>query len=379
MSFDRKIDQVCPHEVINEALFLDDDRVTVRPLRPIAAISSLRLRYNGIQQVMPMGLRLPATANGTKRTPYTIKTGVNDKLVFVVDGGPEQTVISPAGAAVTARALAGELNRAISGAVFKVVNNKLQLCTASSGRKSTLFIKSASTISDVLGLPTNRVFRGRLPIPGFSVIRDPDTLADRPTRLVVFDEVMRGFADFVEISYTTIRQECRRCNGLGVENDWRWGTTGDTIEVRDEALLIQETMKIMFTVQGTNPFHAWYGTDLVNSTGKKLLAGGILQNFIVSDVQQAFRRWQQIKKQQEEDVGQAVSDREFPFRLSQVTLEQSDKDPTIVFVKATIQNRSGDPLELERGVQLPEPTDLLGATAQEGTVRRSLTDFQVVG
>jgi len=204
-------------------------------------------------------------------------------------------------------------------------------------------------------------------------------LADRPTRLIVFDEIMRGFADFVEISYTTVRQECRRCNGLGVENDWRWGRTGDTIEVRDEALLLQETLKIMFTVQGTNPFHSWYGTDLVNSTGKKLLAGGVLQNFIVSDVQQAFRRWQQIKKQQEEDVGQEVSDREYPFRLTQVTLEQSDKDPTIVFVKATIQNRSGNPLELERGVQLPEPTDLLGATAQEGTVRRSLTDFQSVG
>jgi len=36
MSYDRQIDQVCTHMVVEEALFLFSDRRTVRPLRPIA-------------------------------------------------------------------------------------------------------------------------------------------------------------------------------------------------------------------------------------------------------------------------------------------------------------------------------------------------------
>ncbi len=147
----------------------------------------------------------------------------------------------------------------------------------------------------------------------------------------------------------------------------------------DEALLIQELQKDFFTIRGSNPFHTWYGSALLDTIGKKLTAGGFLQNLIVSDIYQAFNRWQSIKRQQEEKVGQFVSDREFPFRLLSVDLQQSTQDPTIIFVSITVQNRSSDPIQIERGLKLPQPIDLLGSTAQQGQIRQSLSNFVLTG
>jgi len=195
-------------------------------------------------------------------------------------------------------------------------------------------------------------------------------LDDRPTKLIVFDEPLRSASDFVEINYTTIRQECRRCGGSGVENDYRYTkTSGEPVMVGEEALLQQELQKLFFTLAGSNPFHTWYGTDLIESVGKKLSSGGFVQNFVVSDIYTAFTRWQSIKSQQEEKVGQFVDDKEFPFRLVSVDLEQSNKDPTVVFVNMTVMNRSSQPIQLSRGLRLPLPYDLLGTTTQEAQAR----------
>jgi len=197
--------------------------------------------------------------------------------------------------------------------------------------------------------------------------------------MIVFDERLNGTANYVEINYFTVRQDCRRCQGLGFENDWRYNSEGEVIQVRYEALLIQEVLKAVFTLRGSNRFHAWYGTEVNNAVARKIANTGILQNFIVSDIYEAFRRWQNIKKQQEEVVGQFVSDEEYPLRILSVTVEQSDKDPTIMFVKGEIQNRSQRPIQIERGVKLPEPVDLLGATAQQGVYRQSLSNYTLTG
>ena len=215
--------------------------------------------------------------------------------------------------------------------------------------------------------------------PSWSLINEPNTLLDRPVRLVVFDEPLRGFQSHVELNYITVRQECRRCGGLGVENDWRYNIEGNVVEVRDEALLIQEVQKIVYTVQGSNPFHNWYGTTILNMVGRKISNRGLIQNFIVSDIREAFRRWQSVKRQQEENVGQEVSDAEYPFNLLRVTLKPDVSDPTVVYVTAVVQNRSTQPIQIVRGVRLPLPENLLGGTVQDGVIRQSLNNFVVTG
>jgi hypothetical protein len=380
MSYDRKIDQVCPHRIVGEALFPAVDRRTVRPLRPVSSISSVEMWANGVTKVPAIGVNTAAEVISPHRGGVDIRAGVNDTLIVSVDHGPNQTLTVPVGKAVSHSQLATVLNRQFSGAFFGVTKRgSIRMATRRAGPAAELVLRDGSTLATTLGLTVNRIWKGRQTYPSWGIIQDPNTLSDRPARMIVFDRKLNGTANFVEINYTTVRQDCRRCRGLGVENDWRYNNKGDVVEARNEALLLQEVLKQMFTVQGSNTFHQWYGTNITNVVAKKIIATGILQSFIVSDIYEAFRRWQNIKKQQEEDIGQFVSDEEYPLRLLSVTIEQSDKDPTIIYVSGTIQNRSTHPIQIDRGIKLPEPVDLLGATAQQGVYRQSLSDYTLTG
>jgi len=381
MSYDRQIDQVCTHMVVEEALFLFSDRRTVRPLRPIASAASVKVRINGLVEVPSYGHLIPALAKGSKQGLFDIQAGVNDQLVVSVNGADNLVLTAPSGAGLTAQQVADTLNRqSARTAFFKVYRKRLQLRTRREGPDATIFIQSTgSTLADTLGFPTNRGWRGQKVFPSWSLIRDPTTLSDQPVRYILFDDQIKGTQDYVELNYVTVRSECRRCLGLGVENDWRYGTTGEVAQVRDEALMLQEVLKAIYTVQGSNPFHRWYGSNIVNTVGRKLSSSGLIQNLIVSDINEAFRRWQTVKRKQEEEVGQIVSDAEYPLRLVSVVLEQSRDDPTVVFVNSTVQNRSQQPIQIERGLKLPEPLDLLGSTAQQGVYRQSLSDFTLTG
>lgn len=380
MSFDRQIDQICPHFVVGESLFLSSDRKTVRPLRPVSAISSVSMRVNGVADVPPMGVQTSALVVSPHKGSIDIQPGVNDTWVISIDHQPDRTLTAAAGKGVSHRRLAEDLNRYLREALFDITRKgQLRLSTRRQGRAAELVFKEGSTLATALGLPLDRVWKGWLSYPGWSIIQDPNTLSDRPARMIVFDERLKGTSDFVEISYATVRQECRRCQGLGVENDWRYDQDGKVTEARYEILLIQEVLKDMFTIQGSNPFHLWYGTSITNMVAKKISASGVLRSFIVSDIYEAFRRWQTIKKQQEEVVGQFVTDEEYPLRLLSVTVEQSDQDPTVIYVKGEIQNRSSRPIQIERGLKLPGPVDLLGATSQQGVYRQSLSNYTLTG
>lgn len=380
MSYDRQIDQVCTHQVIEEALFIQADRHTVRPLRPVAAAHSVKMRFNSLIEVPIVGSFTPAQATGLKAGPFNIQGGLNDQLVLKIDDGPYQTLTLPAGNQISANRVADVLNVSLRGGLFtSTTKRQVRLQSSTKGKAATIFIRgSGSTAASILGFATNRNWRGQTVVPGWSLVNDPNTLADRPTRLIVFDEPVQGFDDYVELDYFTIRQECRRCGGLGIENDWRYDGQGKLINVQNEGLLVQELLKATYTVQGSNPFHTWYGTHIIESIGRKLSANGITQNLIVSDIYEAFRRWQSIKKQQEETVGQFVSDEEYPFRMTGVTLQQSDEDPTIIFVSATIQNRSSKPIQIERGIKTPIPLDLLGSTQQDAIRNQTLPNFNTV-
>jgi phage baseplate assembly protein W len=379
MSYDRQIDQVCEHRVVEEALYVDMDQQTIRPLRPIAALDSVIVRVDGAMTVPSPGLYAPARIVGSREEPFTISYGVNDLLLLQVGNGVVQTLRMPPGVRLTAKKLADTLNLQAQGVQFEAVGQRLAMRTILDGRGATAVLKTGSTMAATVGYGIQRVWRGRTLVPGWTLINNPLTLADRPTRWIVFDNPLKSASDFVEITYTTVREECRRCGGLGVEHDWRYTITGDVVEVRDEALLLQEILKIMYTIQGSNPFNLWYGTGLVNMIGSKVIQGAIVQNTIVSNVQQAFNRWQSIKRRQEQEVGQVVSDREYPYRLISVTAQQSTEDQTVFFVYITVQNRSGNPIDMARGIRIPQPLDLLSSTAAQGVMRQSLSNYVLTG
>lgn len=370
MSYDRKLEQICPHLIVEEALLFNADRQTVRPLRPIASSMSVRVRFNGEVEVPSTGLQLPASAKGASPGTFNVRAGINDTLVLSVNGGRDQTVVAPSGNSISTKALCTALTPRVTGLVFKPTKRfQVQMVTATRGPAATILVKPGSTLAQTLGLVVGRVYRGQEVYPPWSLINDPNTLSDRPSRFVIFDRPIASASDFLEINYTTVRQECRRCGGVGIENDWQYTAAGTLVKVRKADLLSQEILKITYTEKGSNPFHPWYGTSLLDSIGKKLTDQGLVQNMILSDLQDAFRRWQSIKKQQEEDLGQFVSDEEFPFRLLVVNLERDPNDPTIIYVNAMVQNRSSSPIQITRGLMLPVPFDIQGSTVKGALLR----------
>lgn len=376
MSFDRQIDQVCPHLVVEELLTIGADRRTVTPVRPISSFDSVRVRLNGSLDLPLTGVDVPAKSGGTREGPFPILAGANT-MVVSVHSGNKQTATLPVSTKLSASRIADLLNLQLRGVTFSAEKNNIRFQSDLSGDDASLYIFAESTLAKTLGISTDREFRGRRVAPAWTLVQDPNTLLDRPKRLIVFDEPLRGYQDFVEISYTTVRQECRRCGGIGVEHDWRYGSDGNLAEVRDEALLIQEFQKAIFTSKGSNIFHPWYGTNLLDNVGKKGNLVGLIQSTIVSDVQQMFSRWQTIKTQQEKNVGQFVSDSEFPFRLAGVEVQQSSSDPTVIFVNITIHNRSLQPIQITRGLRLPASLSL--SDAGGGSIRQSLQGFTPVG
>lgn len=381
MSYDRQIDQLCPHYTVAEPLFPGADRQTVYPIRPIATVASIKVRLDGCINVPPMGVNLPAQAVGSIDGPFTIVKGVNDTVVVQVNQGLAQTVVVPAGTGLSANQVGYFLNLGLQGVSFGAApkSNRLSFMTTTEGVGTSVLFTSASTLCTTVGLSLNRYYSGQQLTPGWSVISDPSALASQPNRLILFDRPLLSSTEFVEIDYTTTAQNCRRCGGTGVEFDWRIGADGNVITVSDEALLIQELQKDFFTILGSNQFHSWYGTQLLEQIGAKLTSGNFVQNLIVTDVYQAFYRWQQIKQAQQDKVGQYVSDKEFPYRLLSVSLEQSTEDPTVVLVTMTVQNRSTQPIQITRGLMIPQPLDLLGATQQQGLIRQSLSNYVMTG
>lgn len=379
MSYDRQIDQLCPHVVTQEALFLDADHMTLRPIRPIAALNSVVVRVNGELDIPSTGLNRAANILSTRQGPFTITAGVNDKVTIRVNNGPDQTATLHASSGLPISRIVDTLNQSFTGLVFYETDRRLGIRSADPGRGESFFTRPTSTFLGSIGIPLNREYRGGLVTPGWSLVRDPASLDDRPKRNIIFNEPLKGFNDYVEITYSTERQECRRCGATGMENDWRYAINGEVVQVVDEALLIQEVQKLMLTIKGSNPFFDWYGTSLLDSVGKKITASGVLQNIIVSDIQSAFRRYLSIKRQQEENIGQLLTDREYPVALVSVDLKQSKTDMTVFFVTITVRNRSRDPIVLERGIRFPLPLDFVEANSALGAIRQSLSDYVLVG
>lgn len=377
MSYDRQIDQVCPHIVVDELLRLTTNNQVVSPLRPIASQDSVKVRLNGDLNVPPFGVEVPAQSEGTREGPFNITTSTNRMVIRIGEEDPQVLTI-PSSAQMPVTRLAYLLNQGLKGLQFYTKGPRLAFRSDLTGKSAKVFIDPNSTLAPIVGIKSRRHYVGRQAAPGWSLVRDTSSLDIRPRRFIVFDEPLLGFTDFAEITYSTIRQECRRCGGLGVENDWRYGVTGEVAQVRDEALLIQELLKLTYTIRGSNPFNQWYGSTLIEQVGRKLSSAGLVQNAIVSDIYATFTRWQSVKRQQESDVGQFVSDEEYPYRLLKVNLEQSDKDPTVLFVTVTVQNRSTKPIQITRGLKLPQPLDLLGSTQAQGVFRESLRNYSLV-
>jgi phage baseplate assembly protein W len=177
-------------------------------------------------------------------------------------------------------------------------------------------------------------------VPGWEIIKDKNNM-DPHARVIRFHEPLRTDDDIFEVSYHTVRGVCRRCMGLGIENDFRHDRKGDPIFVENQRLLLQEVEKIVFTVKGSNLFHRWYGTSISELIGTKIVGGGqYVETQLVTEVSDALERYKQIKEQQSRY--QPVSRKEMLQRIVSIEVKQDKYDATVFDVSIVLESQSGE-------------------------------------
>jgi hypothetical protein len=346
MAKDFYLKHLCPHYVVGEWVAIEIDRRTLNPVR-FPSNQEVRIVKNGMD-IPKEGVQSRIGFAGKTIEPFEIVENRNDTFRFVLNEGYVQTVHLPVGRRITTRQVVDAINQQANGIKAKDSNGHVRIESLEAGPEVSLFLAKGSG-HETLGLPKSRFYQGREVVPPWRIVRtNPvDTLA----RTIVFDRPLPAADDIFEISYYTRPQDCRRCQGLGIENDLRHDVYGNPEFVTGVDLLAQEAEKIVLTQRGSNVFYTWYGTSLINLVGQKIPSGGrILETQLVSEIGMTLDRYKDVKMQQSRY--QPVGDQEFLMRVKNIFVSQDENDPTVFRVRIDLQNRAGQIEELKKTLVL---------------------------
>lgn len=341
----------CPHFVLGEWLALESDRQTIRPVQQISS-SQVGLKFNGIL-VPPEGLKSPVKVTSRIPEPYTLNKGSLDFVRVQVGGSSFQRVNLPQGSLVNTDELVRVLNTQLQGVKVSNYRGRLVFEIEDKGLPASLYFNGGAA-HEILGLPTQRFYRGKEVLPPWSLMQDDPLNPDR--RSIIFSEPLQNVGGVWEMSYFTRQQNCRRCSGLGIENDIRHDvSTGEPKFVTGIDLLAQEVDKIVFTIKGSNIFYSWYGTSIIDLIGEKILRGGaVLEAQLISEISNTLERFRSVKNQQA--TLQPVGDQEYFSRVRSIQVQQDEFDPTTFQIQIEIQNRAGEVDVLQQTLLLNDPT-----------------------
>jgi len=343
MSYDFRLDAICPHQVVFEELGLVDYQY----LHPISPISTSKVKvFVNEMEVPKEGLHSRAHSFFTHTGFSSIVSGTNDVIKLAVDSGSEQTIILESGV-LTIEQIAQDLKNKVSNVDIEVSKGYLSITSKTYGSGSKL-IWGDGTAHSTLGVPVDRIYTGKELYPGWDLVVDENSVG---LRMVSFNSPFMSSDNIIEMTYFTSSQYCRRCQGLKIENDFRFDTLGRKIKVRDENLLQQEINKILLTIKKSNLFHPWYGTRLSSLPGSKYI--DFIKSEILSEVKSALDNMRDIKLQQARL--QEVTPGEFPESLSVTKFSQPDNDPTILDLEIDVLSRQGRKVTINQLIRLPKP------------------------
>jgi phage baseplate assembly protein W len=336
---------------VQEKVDVEDDRQTIIPLQDPSS-SQITLNFNGID-VPQAGTGSHARITSSQGGPFSIRQGINDELNLQVDLGPLQTATLPPGTS-TVDEMAESLDESISGARVFVENNLLTFESETTGFESSVYIKESTGLNTLGLVPKYR--QGQLLVPSWGLIKD-QTSEDPSSRLIQFAEKLRTVDDLILIDYYTDATRCRRCHNLRVEYDFTQDAAGNVPLLENEDLLLQEVEKIILTIRGSNIFHTWYGTRLVDLIGQKGGLGQATTMAISQEISNTLRRYREVKAQQSKL--QRVTDKEFLLRILGLNVRQNELDPTMFQIDMTVQNKANETVNVSRNIVVPGSPFLL--------------------
>lgn len=328
MSQDIRLTWPCPHFVAEELVSLDETRQSVSTQFPISSKSSVRVSIGDsadtFRYIPSTGLWSHAKIIAENSGPYDV---VPDKgcrtAPLVVSTSSEHIHLDLPAGRYTAAQIAGR-----AGSVAFVTEQGYLAFEDKAKAGPESFVKvEKSPISFM-----QRMVIGKQVYPGWAVVEESSIRFSQPLKR----------NSTIRVSYPVESHNCLRCKATRIENDYRFDVQGNVAMVENENLLYQAAMKILLTIQGSNPFHTWYGTSIMTRIGTKAVS--TVAGTISEEVRKAIMNLQ--KAQIEQSQFQQVSSRERVYALLGCTVLQHNTDPTLFLVDVTVQNASGKPVEL---------------------------------
>lgn len=364
MSQDFRIAHPCPHLTIEDRATLAEDRRELVLSQPLANATNVRVTANDELLMPPQGLFVPAQIRGSLSGPFNIIK--NENTLTVLNNRSQVADIAlPVGLRVEADTVVTVVNNALVAAGLDVAIQKVGgylVFTDLEGIGKNSRIEIRGKAAGSLGFSLQIGARGAQLFPGWDVIkRTNNPLGIPDDRFIRFRSPLTG-DPILKASYAVPGARCLRCRGTFVENDYRFGQSGDPILITNEDLLVQAAQKLVLTEQGSNPFHPWYGTVIHEKVGLKAI--GATSATIHEEVTKALDRFSQL--QQKQGRVQTVSNSERLFTIVSIDTTADPQDPTFNNVDIVVTNASGRPISLSIVFTTP------GAVALAGSLNQSL-------
>lgn len=119
-----------------------------------------------------------------------------------------------------------------------------------------------------------------------------------------------------------------------VNGDLTLSASKDLDIVKDNEKLYQDMLKIIISPLGSNKIHTWYGSSVNTSLIGNPLSESIFTDAAEQQVISALENLQMLQKTQAKT--QNVSNYERIVSIKYVSVEQSDTDPRLIEVKASV-------------------------------------------
>lgn len=355
MSQDFQIAFPCPHIIREEQVQLEADRRTLPTRQVMGGIGAVRILVNDSLEIPSKGLFSSARLKGTYIEPFSIPA--NEQELTITTQSGSFTITVPSGY-ITAQTVLDLLAPTSLISASKDTKGRLIFNESNfTGTSSVLLLKG--TAVEHLGFQIQKGATGKILYPGWSLLSRPvlGSLTERGYHIVFNSEVRTN--PYFKVDYQVPRTRCLRCQSTGIENDYRFDEAGEVILINNENLLYQACVKLLLTRLGSNPYHRWYGTTIIDKVGSKAIGG--TANGIRFEVSRALDDFRNTQSQQAKY--QFVSPKERLSSVDSINVQADPNDPTVFLVNVVVRNSSNDPIVISIVFSVP------GAVALSGTNR----------
>jgi phage baseplate assembly protein W len=342
MSYDLHIAHACPHHIRYERVGITNGRL-VSPRSPIGGVGLLEIRRDGVLLNKEGNLREAFTV-APQSSPYRIRQGKNVLGIRTSNGDDYQITIPSK--IYQAEALATYLKPKLKDVIVSLERKSLKFSDNLVGFNFTLY---GSVLKSLGYAKEKEVVKSKRITPPWSLVK----------RLNGYDVLFSKDLSpegLLDISYTTLKEFCRRCNSTGVENDIRWNDQGEMGILGGTDLLYQNVAKSILTEIGSNPYHSFYGSNALSLIGRKVNSGTAMS--LRESVNSSLNKLISVQRLQRES--QDLSAEEKILGVESITVSQIDNDQTSLLCNVVVRSGAGQPVSVNVIFSVPGSTSLNG-------------------